>query len=172
MTRRPVFALWVEPGEPLPGVADAPALLKPLGGLLAAEIHQLADGTPLPTPCAAGLRLLAADEIQRLNHTFRHKDYVPNVLSFPADPADRWDADEQVHYLGDVALCPEVLAREAAEQGKTAADHLRHLALHGVLHLLGYDHENPAQAKTMESLEVRILAACGITNPYEDPADA
>lgn len=97
--------------------------------------------------------------VQDLNHRFRGKDAPTNVLSFPA-------AENPQDHLGDVALAHGVCVREAAEQGKTLAHHLQHLVAHGVLHLVGYDHENDADAEDMEGLERRIMAGLGAPDPY------
>ena len=97
--------------------------------------------------------------VRDLNARFRGKDQPTNVLSFPA--AENPDA-----HLGDVALAFETCAREAAEQGKPLADHLQHLVAHGVLHLVGYDHDVDADAEIMEALERRVLAALGVADPY------
>ena len=105
--------------------------------------------------------LLTDDEAVRdLNARFRHQDKPTNVLSFPA-PAN------PQRFLGDVALAYGVCAREAVEQAKPLADHLRHLVAHGVLHLLGYDHISDDEALAMEGLERAILAGLGIADPYE-----
>ena len=96
--------------------------------------------------------------LQKLNADFRGKDKPTNVLSFPAGLED---------YLGDVAIAYGVTAREAKDAKKTLLDHTTHLTVHGVLHLLGYDHETTRQANKMEPLEVRILQAMKIANPYE-----
>jgi len=107
------------------------------------------------------LAILLTDDArqQALNAEFRGKDAPTNVLSFPATgPA----ADG----LGDIALAFGVCAREAAEQGKTLAAHLQHLTTHGVLHLLGYDHESDAEAEAMEAKERAILAGLGVADPY------
>ena len=104
--------------------------------------------------------LLADDEAVRdLNARFRGKDAATNVLSFPA-------AANAGGHLGDIALAGGVCAREAAEQGKPLADHLRHLVIHGVLHLLGYDHADDAEAERMEALERDLLAGLGVADPY------
>jgi probable rRNA maturation factor len=103
------------------------------------------------------IRMVDKNEIQNLNKTYRHQDKPTNVLSFPSDlPIE---IDEEI--LGDVVICLEVVKQEAQDQQKTFLDHLTHMAIHGTLHLLGYD-----QAKTMESLEVEILDRLQIKNPY------
>jgi probable rRNA maturation factor len=103
--------------------------------------------------------LLTSDaRVKTLNRIFRHKDGATNVLSFPA----RIDG-----YLGDVAIAYGVTAREAKAAGKTVADHAVHLAVHGVLHLMGYNHTTPRKAAIMEPMEVRILKTMKIADPYE-----
>ena len=106
--------------------------------------------------------LFDTEAARELNLRYRGKNYATNVLSFPYEPAPR----EKSGLLGDLVLCPPVIAREAAEQGKAVRDHYAHLTIHGVLHLLGYDHENDADAAKMEALERRILAGLGIADPY------
>ena len=104
--------------------------------------------------------LLTSDaEIRALNARFRNKDQSTNVLSFPAAPNPH-------HHLGDVALAFAVCAGEAKAQGKPLSDHLQHLVAHGVLHLVGYDHEDDGEAEAMEALERRILAGLGVPDPY------
>ncbi|WP_309090692.1 rRNA maturation RNase YbeY [Phenylobacterium sp.] len=108
-----------------------------------------------------GVTLLLTDDaaVQELNARFRGKDKPTNVLSFPAPPNPE-------KHLGDVALALGVCAREAEEQGKPLAHHLQHLVVHGVLHLLGYDHMSEDEAEAMEGLERVILAGLGIPDPY------
>jgi probable rRNA maturation factor len=108
-----------------------------------------------------GLTILLADDaaVGELNARFREQGKPTNVLSFPA-PAN------PEHHLGDVALAFGVCNREAREQGKALANHLQHLVAHGVLHLLGYDHLDDAEAAEMEGLERIILAGLGIADPY------
>lgn len=102
--------------------------------------------------------LLSGDgKVAELNAQFRGRKGPTNVLSFPSDEAD---------YLGDIAIAYGVVKREARLQGKTFAAHAAHLAAHGVLHLLGYDHESARDAKVMEALETRLMAALGIGDPY------
>ena len=104
--------------------------------------------------------LLADDErLRALNARYLHKDRPTNVLAFPDGTEGR---------LGDVALALGVCAREAEEQGKPLADHVRHLVVHGVLHLLGYDHVADEDAARMESAERRLLAKMSIPDPYAE----
>jgi len=99
---------------------------------------------------------------RRYNREFRGKDYATNVLSFPCEPLPH----VKTALLGDLVICAPVVAREAAEQGKRVRDHYAHLTIHGVLHLLGHDHQAVAEAERMEALERRILAGIGIADPY------
>lgn len=111
--------------------------------------------------CDLTIMLTTDKRVQKLNAEFRGKDKPTNVLSFPAGLDD---------YLGDIAIAYGVTAREAKEAGKTLSDHTLHLTVHGVLHLLGYDHITERQARVMEPMEVRILQGMKIANPYELPA--
>ena len=108
------------------------------------------------------IRIVDADEGQALNLQYRGRDYATNVLSFPADLPPGVD----LPLIGDLVICAPVVAREAAEQGKAPRDHWAHMTVHGVLHLLGYDHLEDAEAEAMEALETRILAGLGIADPY------
>jgi probable rRNA maturation factor len=106
--------------------------------------------------------LLASDDaVRELNASYRGQDKATNVLSFPAPP-------NPAGHLGDIALAYGVCATEARTQGKPLADHLSHLVAHGVLHLLGYDHETDGDAEVMEDLERAILTPLGIPDPYAD----
>ena len=106
--------------------------------------------------------------VQVLNREYRGKDKPTNVLSFAAlDGDDPLPPEGPVH-IGDIILALETLQREAADMEKSLADHFTHLLIHGTLHLLGYDHENDADANIMESLEISILSTFGIENPYSD----
>lgn len=112
-----------------------------------------------------GVVLTDDAEQRELNRIWRGKDAPTNVLAFPiaASPPGAAAA-----LLGDVVLAYETVAREAAEQQKPLADHLRHLVVHGVLHLLGFDHESDADAALMEARETEILATLGVPDPYCD----
>jgi probable rRNA maturation factor len=109
--------------------------------------------------------LLTTDEaVKRLNARFLGKDKPTNVLSFPAPP-------NPFGQIGDIALALGVCEREAREQGKPLADHVRHLLVHGLLHLLGYDHQAEGEAEAMESLERTVLASLGVPDPYDAGQD-
>lgn len=111
------------------------------------------------------IRVVGAAESRKLNRTWRGKDKPTNVLSFPALPVGN-GRHELVPELGDLAICAPVVAREAREQGKPAQAHWAHMVVHGVLHLLGYDHEVDRDAQIMEAREADILAGLGYSNPY------
>lgn len=112
--------------------------------------------------------LLADDaELRRLNLAWRDRDEATNVLSFPADDAiEGAPPHGGPRLLGDVALALETVMEEAARDGKSPADHLAHLVVHGVLHLLGHDHLDDGGAAAMEALEVEVLAGLEISDPY------
>ena len=108
------------------------------------------------------IRIVGAAEGRALNRRYRSRDHATNVLSFAAElpPGLR------LPLLGDLVICAPVVAREAREQGKPLAAHYAHLTVHGVLHLLGHDHQDEGPARRMEALETRILAGLGIIDPY------
>jgi probable rRNA maturation factor len=113
-----------------------------------------------PEPREVVIAFGADDEVHQLNRTYRGKDKPTNVLSFPT--AGTTDSG----LLGDVILAYETCADEAEQRGLTLSDHACHLALHGVLHLLGQDHEDDDDAATMEAMESRLLATVGIADPH------
>jgi len=111
------------------------------------------------------VRVVGEAEMRALNREYRSKDSTTNVLSFPAEAIEGLPAEVPTA-LGDIVICAPVVAREAAEQGKTAGAHWAHMLVHGTLHLLGFDHVLPDEAAAMEALEVRILSQHGVANPY------
>ncbi|WP_158671112.1 rRNA maturation RNase YbeY [Bradyrhizobium guangdongense] len=107
--------------------------------------------------------------IRTLNSNWRGIDKPTNVLSFPAlQPEGAWKEGDAPRMLGDIAIAYETMRREADEEQKPFDHHLSHLAVHGFLHLIGYDHENEGDAEEMEALEREILAHLGIPDPYAD----
>ncbi|MEY2683542.1 MAG: hypothetical protein RJA09_686 [Pseudomonadota bacterium] len=113
----------------------------------------------LATDGELSVRVVDTEEGQALNRDYRHKDYATNVLTF--------DYAQEPVVVADLVLCAPVVAREAAEQGKTLEAHYAHLLVHGALHAQGWDHEtSDADAEAMEAEEVRILAGLGYPNPY------
>ena len=119
----------------------------------------------LAQPAEVTVRIVDADEAQALNQDYRHKGYVPNVLTFEYGEVGRDGAGRGV-LGGDVVICAPVVEREARVQGKPLQHHYAHLTIHGVLHLQGYDHLDPAGADIMESREIAILKRFHIPNPY------
>lgn len=109
------------------------------------------------------VRIVVSEEIQNLNRTYRNKDKPTNVLSFPFEKIEGVD----LPLLGDVVICASVVEQEAQQQGKPVLDHWAHMVVHGVLHLLGYDHIDEADAEEMESLEIKVLQGLGIADPYQ-----
>ncbi|MBX9763275.1 MAG: rRNA maturation RNase YbeY [Pseudomonadaceae bacterium] len=143
---------------------------------IASDASSLPSEAQFRTWCALALRQRTADseltirlvdeaEGRELNHTWRHKDYATNVLSFPADVPDEL---LDIPLLGDLVICVPVVEREAQEQAKSSESHWAHLVIHGCLHLLGYDHIIDAEAEEMEALERELLAELGHPDPYAD----
>ncbi len=116
-------------------------------------------------PAEVVLRIVDEPESAQLNETYRGVSGPTNVLTFP------FEAPPQVNLplLGDLVICAPLVAREAQTQGKRSDAHWAHMVVHGVLHLLGYDHQNDASAALMEGLETRILSGLGYPGPYEEP---
>jgi probable rRNA maturation factor len=130
---------------------------------LAAEPPAAADGLVL-----VGIVLTDDSEQRALNRTWRGKDSSTNVLSFAMIGPDEPPPPGAPVLLGDVVLAFETVAREAGGQKKPLSDHLAHLVVHGVLHLLGFDHEADAEAAIMEARETAILRGLGVPSPYDD----
>lgn len=113
------------------------------------------------------IRVVDTAEIQELNATYRGKDKPTNVLSFPFEAPEHVELD----LLGDLIICAHVVREEAKEQNKDEKAHWAHMTIHGVLHLLGYDHIDDIEADEMEGLEIKILHELGYTNPYSQEAN-
>ena len=110
------------------------------------------------------IRLVDEDESAELNSQYRHKAGPTNILSFPFEPPKGIEMD----LLGDLLICVPVIAKEALEQRKLPEHHWAHITIHGVLHLLGYDHIDEREAEQMEALEISILNTLNIANPYQE----
>lgn len=153
-----------------PGWADA---LPDAAALARGAVEAALCGAPVG-PLAEVSVVLTDDAAQRaLNKAWRGRDSATNVLSFPAlEPAElaagAAAAPDRPALLGDVVLALETLQREADAAGRSLADHASHLLVHGVLHLLGYDHETEADAALMEPVETAILARLGVADPYSE----
>jgi len=164
--RRNVPAVSV-PHSPFPVPVVAVGYAVPRSGLPSAVsfrrwVEAALHGAKRREPAELSIRIVDGDEGRALNRDYRGKDYATNVLSFPVEQPP----GVTLPLIGDLAICAPVVLREAAEQGKAARDHWAHLTIHGVLHLLGYDHVDDREAVAMETLETRILAGLGIADPY------
>ena len=118
------------------------------------------------------IRIVSAEESQALNKAYRNQDKPTNVLSFEFEPPvglpdGALEEGGESFYLGDLAICAEVVAQEASEQNKALEAHWAHMIVHGTLHLQGFDHIETADALEMEALEVKIMRQLGYANPYE-----
>ena len=131
-------------------------------------VNAALGGAKRRKPADMAIRIVGTREGRTLNRDYRGKDYATNVLSFPVE----LPPGVTLPLIGDLAICAPVVTREAAEQGKLANHHWAHMTVHGVLHLLGYDHIDEAEAEAMEALEARILAKLGIADPYVIERDA
>jgi len=108
------------------------------------------------------VRLVDTEEIQQLNNSYRHKDKPTNILSFPFEAPEFIPLD----LLGDLVICHAIIEKEAIEQQKQLTAHWAHIIIHGVLHLIGYDHIEDAEANEMEAFEIELLQQLGFENPY------
>lgn len=159
MTRGPVsLDVSVSYATPRKGLPSATSFRKWVAAALDTRIRE-AD---------LAVRIVGSREGRALNRHYRGRDHATNVLSFPAEMAEGVKLPKGVRMplLGDLVLCAPVIAREAREQKKPLAEHYAHLTVHGALHLLGWNHEDPRDAECMEALEREILAGLGIEDPY------
>jgi len=124
---------------------------------------------PRPPRGEVTIRVVDEAEGRALNRTWRGRDRATNVLSFPYEDAAP-GAGEAL--LGDIVVCAPVVAREARAQGKDPRAHWAHMVVHGVLHLLGYDHRTDEEARVMEGLERRVLARLGFPDPYAEEGES
>jgi probable rRNA maturation factor len=175
--RSPRLDVTVQIATRRTGVPHATSLSKWANSAFAAVSNGAVRGSVTP---AITIRIVGERESRYLNATYRGKDKPTNVLSFPAEDPGLWalnagqnkkksslaGAKSPEPVLGDLAICAPVVAREAREQGKEPRAHWAHMVVHGVLHLMGYDHENDRDAEVMESREVNILSQFGYANPY------
>ncbi len=138
---------WSALGDDAAGVYEAAEAVARFPGLLSSD-------------ASVSIALASDDEVAALNAAYRGKAAPTNVLSFPAGRG------APTGFLGDVALAAETVAREAGEQGVSVVHHVQHLVVHGLLHLIGYDHQSDAEAERMEALETSILAGLGVADPY------
>lgn len=111
------------------------------------------------------LRIVTPEEMTHLNNTYRKKNKVTNVLAFPSDLPEEIVLASP--FLGDVIICPEVLEQESKDLKKSLQSHWTLIVIHGVLHLLGYDHIKDDEAETMQAIEIKLLAELGYANPYD-----
>ena len=155
------------PRSPTDAVVDVVVDLGAAEGVPSAETFEhwalaALEGAGGPSRRELCIRLVDAEESRWLNRTYRGKDKPTNVLSFPA----QLELPDGQQILGDVVVCAAVVAREARQQGKATSEHFAHMVVHGVLHLLGYDHDDEARAAVMEGLEREVLTGLGIADPY------
>lgn len=111
------------------------------------------------------IRIVSSDEMRELNRVYRHKDKPTNVLSFKMDIPEGVVLDPLP--LGDVVICADVVNHEATTANQPALAHWAHMVIHGILHLLGHDHESDDETTIMQSVEITLMQECGFNNPYE-----
>ncbi len=145
---------------------DWPGFGDPQAAVLTAARALATHPDLLRHPCDAAVALSSDQEVARLNGAYRQKPTPTNVLSFPAAVPPHGAHPGEPTALGDIILARETILREASESGTPPVHHLQHLVIHGLLHLLGFDHIDAAGAERMEGLETAILARMGLPDPY------
>lgn len=148
--------------EPVDTVPNRPLLEQWI--VVTLDFIAVDQGIQLDDEYEITIRVVDEHEIQALNKQYRFKDKPTNVLSFPFESP----AEVSLPLLGDLVVCHKIVKKEAIEQQKKLQQHWAHMVVHGVLHLLGYDHIEEGQAQQMENLEIKILANLGFDNPYEN----
>lgn len=126
---------------------------------LVAEKHNISHAE-------VNVSIVSKVEIQQINKQFRNKDKPTNIISFEFEKPQGLPDDIADDFLGDIVIAPMIIEKEAKEQNKKLNDHWQHIFIHGLLHLLGYDHQDDQEAEVMENLEIQLLAQLGIANPY------
>ena len=112
------------------------------------------------------IRVVSLAESQELNHQYRDKNQPTNVLSFPFEVPEMIPVEDFAEFLGDLVVCEDIIVQEAKEQKKSLESHWAHMIIHGLLHLVGFDHITAKDAEEMEGIEVKVLAELGFANPY------
>lgn len=143
-------------------VSDFPSFENAISQMQALCIS-IAERIDIEKDVECTLRFVSSSESALLNNTYRNKNYATNVLSFPAELPDFIESN----FVGDIAICLDVVKTEAEQQHKMFAHHLLHIISHGILHLLGYDHITEESAQVMETHEKMVLAQLGIDDPYQ-----
>ena len=131
------------------------------------QIEQWFAKACLQAQASVNIVFVECEQSQQYNLQYRNKNKPTNVLSFPYECPDFIDPQETDFLLGDLIICPDVVAKEATEQQKSLFDHYAHMIIHGTLHLQGYDHIEEIDAQKMESLEIQLLAELNINDPYQ-----
>lgn len=153
----PIYRVDIQNANPENYVPDSKLIQAWIEQCLSAEINKNAT---------VGIRFVKEEEMLHLNTTYRHKPYVTNVLAFPSDIPP--EVEPMFTILGDLAICPSIIAKEAKLQGITEDAHYAHMIIHGLLHLIGYTHDTSATQIVMETKEIQYLSQLGIANPYKE----
>jgi probable rRNA maturation factor len=142
-----------------------PDIIAPDDDFICAWVIRALGAAAANSSAEVSVRVVDADEMRALNRDYRDQDKPTNVLSFPAGQVTGLPEAEPLP-VGDIVVCADVVRDEADQQQKALPDHWAHMLVHGTLHLLGFDHEEDAEAAAMETLETRILAEHGVSDPY------